>query len=82
MKSTDRNPVLVLIGKKVRELRRLNSDYANYEVFAWENRINKSTVYKIETGQNYQIDSLLRVLGALDVSLSEFFSGIDHIPKK
>lgn len=73
---TEKNPTLVKIGEKVKRLRKTNPDYANYEVFAWENKINKITVYRIETGQNYKMDSLLRVLDALNVNVSDFFSDI------
>lgn len=75
--NTEKNPTLIKIGEKVKMLRKSIPKYANYEHFAWQNNINKITVYRIESGHNYKLDSLLRVLDALDVKLSDFFSDID-----
>ena len=77
VKSEEKNPVLVAIGEKVRKLRKKNPDYDNYEVFAFTHKINKVTLARIERGENYNMESLFKVLNALGVSLSEFFSDID-----
>ena len=74
---TEKNPILVQIGEKIRMLRKKNPDFVNYEVFAFTHRINKVTLQRIERGENYNMESLLRVLKALDISLSKFFSDID-----
>jgi len=74
--SSDKNPILKTIGEKVRVTRKNNPDYANYEVFAFKNGINKVTLSKIEKGENYNILSLLKVISALNVSPEDFFKGI------
>ena len=75
----EKNPILIKIGEKVRKLRKQNPDYANYEVFAFTHRINKVTLQRIERGENYNMESLLKVLNALDIGLSEFFKDIDKV---
>ena len=75
----EKNPTLVQIGEKVRKLRKQNPNYINYERFAEANNINKVTLQRIESGQNFKMDSLLKVLDALGVGLTDFFSDIDHV---
>lgn len=68
---------LIAIGEKVRMFRKSNPEFINYEVFAFTHRINKVTLQRIERGDNYNMESLLKVLDALEIKLSDFFSGID-----
>lgn len=78
MESTEqKDQRLSRIGEKIRELRKANNDFKNYEVFAFTHKINKVTLQRIERGENYNVESLLKVLDALGVKLSDFFSGID-----
>jgi len=72
----ENDPILKMIGDKVRTIRKSNPDYANYEVFAYLNKINKVTLANIEKGLNYNISSLLKVLKALNVTVEDFFNGI------
>lgn len=74
---TEKNPTLVQIGEKIRKLRKQNPDFDNYEIFSFFYKINKVTLQRIERGENYTMESLLKVLSALDVSLSEFFKDIE-----
>ena len=68
---------LIAIGEKIRMLRKSNPDFINYEVFAFTHRINKVTLQRIERGENYNMESLLKVLDALGVKLTDFFKDID-----
>jgi len=72
----DNDAILKQIGDKVRSIRKSHPDYANYEVFAYFNQINKVTLSNIEKGENYNISSLLKVINALGVSVEDFFNGI------
>jgi len=69
----DDSAVLILkrIGAKVRELRKKQEK--NYEEFARLNKINKVTLQRLESGQNFTMKSLVEILGILRVSLEEFF---------
>ncbi len=63
------------IGKRIRYHRKKVEK--NYEVFAQKYGINKVTIQRMETGQNFTINSLLQVLGILGISLEDFFTGLD-----
>lgn len=63
------------IGKRIRYHRKKVEK--NYEVFAQKYNINKVTIQRMETGQNFTISSLLQVLGVLGISLEELFRDID-----
>ncbi len=63
--------LLKKIGDKVRELRKASEP--NYETFSKKYHINKVTLQRIESGQNFTMASLLQVLKALNVSVNQFF---------
>ncbi len=69
------NDLMKKIGEKIRNHRKKVEK--NYEVFAQKYNINKVTIQRMETGQNFTINSLLQVLGILGVSLEEFFDGLN-----
>jgi transcriptional regulator with XRE-family HTH domain len=62
------------IGDRLRHFRK-KAGYTNYEVFAYENKISRPQYGKYEAGANIQLDTLMRVLKALGISLEEFFRG-------
>lgn len=63
------------IGKKIRFHRKKVEK--NYEVFARKYGINKVTIQRMETGQNFTMGSLLQVLRVLDISLKDFFEDLN-----
>lgn len=80
MKSTEtekKDERLIKIGNKVRQLRKSRPEFLNYEVFAFTFKINKGTIARIERGDSFNMDSLLKVLDSLNVKVSDFFSDID-----
>lgn len=69
---------LANLGKRIRALRKAKG-YRNYEQFAFQHDINRSSYSRFESGEDMRISSLLKVLEALDISLQEFFSeGFDR----
>jgi transcriptional regulator with XRE-family HTH domain len=73
-KSTPFEPVnieqkLKALGAKVKTKRKVINK--NYEKFAIENKINKVTLLRIETGDNYKMSSLLQVLNAIGISIED-----------
>ncbi|MBI1307046.1 MAG: XRE family transcriptional regulator [Bacteroidetes bacterium] len=72
----DRNPQIVQIGKHLQHLRK-QLGYTSAEKFAWENNINRVQYWRMENGQNFSLESLLKVLDAMHISLQEFFSSLD-----
>lgn len=66
------------LAKRMRSLR-INKGYTNYEIFAFENNLNRSQYGQYEKGTDLRFTSLLRVLNALEITLEEFFSeGFDE----
>ena len=66
---------LAAIGKRIKELR-IEKTGESYEVFAIKNGINRISQYRIENGRNFQMDTFLKILDGLGVSLNQFFKGI------
>lgn len=64
------------IAEKIRKLR-IESGYSSYENFAWDNNLPVRTYFRMETGTNFTINNLLKILEIHKISLKEFFSDID-----
>lgn len=64
------------VGERLKYYRK-KAGYSSSEYFAYENNINRPQYGKYEAGANIQLNTLMRILKALDVSLEEFFKGID-----
>lgn len=64
------------IGAKLRKLR-IEAGYSNYEFFAWEHKIPRSSYQYIEEGRNCQLTTLMKILNIHGISLKEFFSDIE-----
>ena len=61
------------LGKRIKELR-IEKGHTSYEIFAFENEINRAQFGRYERGEDMRYSSLLRVLKALGVTQQEFFS--------
>ncbi len=72
-------PELQTIALRLKELRKLKG-YANYEHIAFELGMSRSAYWRLETGANFELKTLIKICRLLDISLEEFFKGID-LPK-
>ncbi|MEX0362233.1 MAG: helix-turn-helix domain-containing protein [Allomuricauda sp.] len=63
------------IATKVKELR-IKNGYTSYETFAIENGLPRKNYWRIEKGENFTINTLIRILKIHDVSLEDFFKGL------
>lgn len=66
---------IIKIAEKIKQLRK-EAGFTNYEEFAWEHDFKRSQYWRIEKGANITLVSLLKVLDAHKMSLSEFFGDI------
>ncbi len=66
--------ILKKVGERLKELRK-KAGYTSYEYFAYENNISRPQYGKYEAGANIQLNTLIRILRALDTNLEEFFKG-------
>lgn len=73
-------PELQAIALRLKELRK-SKGYSNYEHIAFELGMSRSAYWRLETGVNFELKTLIKICRLLDISLEEFFKGID-IPKK
>jgi len=73
--------IIKKIGERIKQLRK-KADYKNYENFAFDNEINRVQYGKMETGTNFTIKSLLKILAVHGLSLKDFFSEINIVPIK
>lgn len=63
-----------LVGARIRELR-IAKGYSSYEDFAHKHDMGTSQFGRYERGDTFiQLDSLIRVLDALEVSFYDFFN--------
>ena len=64
------------IGDHLRFYRK-KAGYSNYEYFAYENNISRPQYGKYEAGENIQMNTLYKILKALQISPEEFFQGME-----
>lgn len=67
------------IGERLKYFRK-KAGYTNYEYFAYDHNISRPQYGKYEAGANIQLNTLIKILRAMNVTLEEFFKGID-LPK-
>jgi transcriptional regulator with XRE-family HTH domain len=68
------------IAQRLKDLRKAKG-YSNYEHIAFSLEMSRSAYWRLETGVNFELKTLIKICRLLDVTLEEFFEGID-IPKK
>jgi hypothetical protein len=64
------------IGERLKFYRK-KAGYTNYEYFAYEHGFNRPQYGKYEAGANIQLNTLMKILKAMNVSLEEFFKGFE-----
>ena len=83
MKKSDESPYeseYKAIASRLKEIRK-ERGYSNYEHVAYELGMSRSAYWKLESGVNFQLKTLMKVCTLFNVTLSEFFKDID-LPKK
>ncbi|HLW42473.1 MAG TPA: helix-turn-helix transcriptional regulator [Flavobacterium sp.] len=69
------------IAERLKALRKAKG-YSNYEHIAFELGMSRSAYWRLETGVNFEIKTLIRICRLLEITLEEFFEGIDFPNKK
>ncbi len=67
------------ISLRLKELRK-SKGYNNYEHIAFELNMSRSAYWKLESGKNFEIKTLIKVCRLLEITLEDFFKGI-QLPK-
>lgn len=63
------------IAKKLKQIR-IEKGYTSYEQFAFDNDIPRVQYWRLETGTNFTINSLIKILDIHNISLKDFFKDI------
>ena len=79
--SKEIDPRMKQIGNKIKQLR-VDKGYTNYENLAWESGIGRMQYWRLESGKNFTMGSLFKVLDAHGMSLSEFFADFTEVHEK
>lgn len=66
---------LKAIAERLKELRKAKG-YSNYEHIAFELGMSRSAYWRLETGANFELKTLVKICRLLDISLEKFFEGI------
>ena len=66
---------LKAIANRKKELRKLKG-YSNYEHIAFDLEMSRSAYWRLETGVNFELKTLIKICRLLDVSLEDFFKDI------
>ena len=61
------------MGKRIKKLR-IEKGYTNAEYFAYDHEIARTQYARYEQGEDLRLSTLIKIVNAFDMSLSEFFS--------
>ena len=78
-KPTPYSEVLLQVGQRLKELRK-NAGYKSYEHIAYDLEMSRSAYWRLEKGNNFELKTLIKVCVLLNVSLEDFFEGV-NFPK-
>lgn len=68
------------IANRLKELRKAKG-YSNYEHIAYALEMSRSAYWRLESGVNFELKTLIKFCRLLEITLEEFFNGID-LPDK
>lgn len=83
MKKSDKLPELLAVSKRLKELRK-EKGFNNYEHIAYDLDMSRSAYWRLESGENFSLKTLVKVCKLLGVTMEEFFEGVTvpKVPKK
>lgn len=67
------NDIMKTIGARLKAIRK-DRGYSNSEKFAHKFEFDRTQYSRYERGENINMKTFLRILAALDITLSEFFN--------
>ncbi|MFD1603000.1 helix-turn-helix domain-containing protein [Flavobacterium artemisiae] len=78
-KETKKEELIYLkkVGERLKFFRK-KAGYTNSEYFAYENNLSRPQYGKYEAGANIQLNTLIRILKLMNVTLEEFFTGFNE----
>ena len=79
MEKAEKLPELRLVASRLKELRKAKG-YNNYEHIAFDLGMSRSAYWRLESGENFSLKTLVKICKLLDLTLEDFFTGI-QVPK-
>lgn len=61
------------LGERIKALR-MQKGYTSHELFAYEHDFNRTQYGRYERGEDLRFSTLLRIIEAFDMTVTEFFS--------
>ena len=75
-KPHSQDPRVYQIAAHIKKLR-IDKGYTSYESFAYDHDLPPIQYWRLETGTNFTIASLLKILDVHKISLKEFFEKLE-----
>lgn len=72
---TDYSVTYKAIANRLKELRKAKG-YKNYEHIAFELNMSRSAYWRLESGANFELKTLIRICVLFKITLAEFFEGV------
>lgn len=79
MEKKEKLPELITVGNRLKQIRK-EKGFDNYEHIAYELGMSRSAYWRLESGENFSIKTLVKVCKLLGITFAEFFENID-VPK-
>lgn len=76
MEKAEKLPEYKLIASRLKELRR-EKGYKNYEHIAFDLGMSRSAYWRLESGANFEIKTLIKICKLLGITMEDFFKGLD-----
>ena len=75
VQETDYSVTYKAIANRLKELRKAKG-YKNYEHIAFELNMSRSAYWRLESGANFELKTLIRICILFKITLAEFFEGV------
>lgn len=79
MKKAEKIPELLVIADRLKQIRK-EKGYANYEHIAFDLGMSRSAYWRLESGENFSLKTLIKICKLMNITLEEFFIGV-KVPK-
>lgn len=79
MKKTEKIPELTVVAERLKQLRK-EKGYNNYEHIAFDLGMSRSAYWRLESGENFNLKTLVKICKLLGVTMETFFIGV-NVPK-
>lgn len=77
MENSEEKTLLLLekVAKKIKQLRK-DKGYTSFQAFAYDFELNRVQYWRIESGKNITLKTLIKVLEIHQISLADFFKDL------